>query len=154
MYVAPEARGLGVGRALAVAAVEAAADLGFEVLRLETHADLMPVAVKLYRELGFRDAEPYHSVVGVEGLLTMELRLPGRTQPGSPESRRSDRGRRSRCRTGAMRPSENSASRHSEYAEVGTGRSDYVGITGSAASNPGRSYRGREPHCAARFAPP
>jgi acetyltransferase (GNAT) family protein len=121
MYVAPEARGLGVGRALVAAAVEAAADLGFEVLRLETHADIMPVAVKMYRELGFRDAEPYHSVVGVEGLLTMELHLPGRTQPGSPKTRRSDRGRRSRCRTGAMRPSENSASRHSEYAEVGTG---------------------------------
>jgi GNAT superfamily N-acetyltransferase len=36
LYVAPEARGLGLGRHLVVAAVEAAADLGFDVLGLET----------------------------------------------------------------------------------------------------------------------
>lgn len=35
----------------------------------------MPAAVALYRELGFRETEPYHSVVGVEGVLTMELGL-------------------------------------------------------------------------------
>jgi GNAT superfamily N-acetyltransferase len=75
LYVVPEARGLKLGRTLAAAAVEAAADLGFDVLRLETHAGHMPAAVALYRKLGFRETEPYHSVVGVEGVLTMELRL-------------------------------------------------------------------------------
>lgn len=82
MYVDPGARGLGIGRALAVAAVEAAAEMGLDLLRLETHAGHMPVAVAMYRELGFREAEPYHSIVGVEGLLTMELRLPGTTRAG------------------------------------------------------------------------
>ena len=74
LYVDPEARGLGIGRHLLVAA-EAAADLGFDVLRLETHAGHMPATVALYRKLGFREAEPYHSVAGVDGVLTMELRL-------------------------------------------------------------------------------
>jgi carbonic anhydrase len=75
MYTAHEARGLGIGRALAAAAVEAAGELGFEVLRLETHAGHMSVAVEMYRKLGFRETEPYHSVVGVDGLLNLELRL-------------------------------------------------------------------------------
>jgi GNAT superfamily N-acetyltransferase len=73
LYVAPEARGLGIGRDLVVTAVEAAFDLGFDILRLETHAGHMPAAVALYRKLDFRETEPYHSVVGVEEVLTMEL---------------------------------------------------------------------------------
>jgi ribosomal protein S18 acetylase RimI-like enzyme len=75
LYVAPEARDLGIGRNLVVAAAEAAFDLGFHVLRLETHASHMPAAVALYRKLGFRETKPYHSVVGVEEVLTMELWL-------------------------------------------------------------------------------
>lgn len=75
MYTVPEARGIGVGQALARAAVEAAGELGFDYLRLETHAGHMPVAAEMYRKLGFRETKPYHSVVGVDGLLTMELRL-------------------------------------------------------------------------------
>jgi putative acetyltransferase len=93
MYVDREARGLGMGRALAVAAVEVAGEMGFDILRLETHPDHMPAAVNLYRELGFRETEPYHSVVGVEGLLTMELRLAARTRAKSIEPRRCNRGR-------------------------------------------------------------
>ncbi len=58
-----------------VAAAEAAFDLGFHVLRLETQAGHMPAAVALYRKLGFRETEPYDSVVGVEEVLTMELWL-------------------------------------------------------------------------------
>ena len=73
-YVAPEARDLGMGRDLVGAAAEAAANLGFDVFRSETHAGHMPAAVALYRKLGFRETEPYHSVVGVDGVLTMELR--------------------------------------------------------------------------------
>jgi GNAT superfamily N-acetyltransferase len=73
LYVAPEARGL--GRHPVVAAVEAAADLGFDVLRLETHAGHMPAAVAQYRKLGFRVTEPYHPVVDVDGVLTIEPQL-------------------------------------------------------------------------------
>ena len=84
MYVAPEARGLGIGRALAEGAIEAACELGLDVLRLETHAGHMPVAVKIYRKLGFREIESYSdSFVAFDGLLTMELRLSGRRRAKS-----------------------------------------------------------------------
>jgi putative acetyltransferase len=95
MYVDREARGLGMGRALAVAAVEVAGEMGFDILRLETHPDHMPAAVRLYQDLGFRETEPYYSVVGVEGLLTMELRLDSGTRAKSLEPRRCNRGRQS-----------------------------------------------------------
>ncbi len=58
-----------------VAAAEAAFDLDFHVLSLETHAGHMPAAVALYRKLCFRETEPYHSVVDVHGVLTMGLWL-------------------------------------------------------------------------------
>lgn len=56
-------------------AIETAADLGFEVRRPETRAGHMPAAVALYRKMGLRETGPYHSVVDVDGVLAMELRL-------------------------------------------------------------------------------
>jgi hypothetical protein len=67
----PGACGLGLGRDL----VGAASELGFDILRLKTHAGHMPAAVALYPKLGYRETEPYHSVVGVEEVHTMEMRL-------------------------------------------------------------------------------
>jgi putative acetyltransferase len=58
MYVRPAARGRGLGRALAVAALEAAAELDYELVRLDTVAEL-EVAAALYRELGFVEIGPY-----------------------------------------------------------------------------------------------
>ena len=58
MYVVPAARGAGVGRALAVAAVEEARRLGYRRLRLDTLSS-MEAAVRLYLDLGFTDIPPY-----------------------------------------------------------------------------------------------
>jgi len=58
MYLAPEARGLGMGRALGAAAVTAARDLGYERLLLDTVAT-MEAAIATYTALGFVEIPPY-----------------------------------------------------------------------------------------------
>jgi putative acetyltransferase len=58
MYVAPEARGTGAGRALGAAAVAAAVDLGYRRLLLDTVAS-MRSAIAIYEALGFVATQPY-----------------------------------------------------------------------------------------------
>ena len=58
MYVAPSGRGRGTGRALATAAVDAAAVLGYRELLLDTVAS-MEAAIATYAALGFEPTEPY-----------------------------------------------------------------------------------------------
>jgi putative acetyltransferase len=58
MYVRPAARGLGLGRALAVAGVKAARELGYRRLLLDTVASLQE-AIHVYESLGFVPIEPY-----------------------------------------------------------------------------------------------
>jgi DNA-binding MarR family transcriptional regulator/GNAT superfamily N-acetyltransferase len=63
MWVAPEARGLGLGRRLLQAQERHAMDQGVEVLRLETNGALSE-AIALYRSSGYREVpafndEPY-----------------------------------------------------------------------------------------------
>ncbi|MCU0760632.1 MAG: GNAT family N-acetyltransferase [Steroidobacteraceae bacterium] len=53
MYVAPEARGLGIGRAILGAIERRAAQLGLGELKLET-GTAQPEALGLYRTAGFR----------------------------------------------------------------------------------------------------
>jgi ribosomal protein S18 acetylase RimI-like enzyme len=58
MYVAPEARSLGVGSRLLDSLLEVAASSGAEVVRLDT-ARFMSAAHKLYRSRGFLERPPY-----------------------------------------------------------------------------------------------
>lgn len=60
LFLAPEARGLGVGRALAEAVVEEARRIGYRELRLDTLAT-MTAARGLYRQLGFVEIAPYYA---------------------------------------------------------------------------------------------
>ena len=59
LYVTPEYRNHGIGRALATAIVEVARALGYDVMRLDTVAS-MTVARRLYRSLGFEGRDAYY----------------------------------------------------------------------------------------------
>ncbi len=73
LYVSPEARGQGVGAALAMAAIKAAKDIGYKKLMLDTLPN-MRMAVKLYRELGFTEAPAYYQTP-IEGTMFLTLDL-------------------------------------------------------------------------------
>lgn len=73
LYVEPEARGFGVGHTLALAAIRAAKELGYKRILLDT-LPAMRMAVKLYRELGFKEAPAYYSTP-LEGTIFLSLDL-------------------------------------------------------------------------------
>ncbi|MBL8406174.1 MAG: carbonate dehydratase [Dechloromonas sp.] len=73
LYVAPEARGQGVGATLAMAAIKAAKEIGYKKLMLDTLPN-MRMAVKLYRELGFTEAPAYYQTP-TEGTMFLTLDL-------------------------------------------------------------------------------
>jgi putative acetyltransferase len=52
MYVRPDARGKGVGRALGAALLAAARNAGYKMMKLDSESDMLH-ALSLYRSLGF-----------------------------------------------------------------------------------------------------
>ncbi len=73
LYVEPEARGHGAGHALALAGIRAAKELGYRRILLDT-MPAMRMAVKLYRELGFKEAPAYYNTP-IEGTIFLSLDL-------------------------------------------------------------------------------
>ena len=74
LYVRPEFRGLGLGKALALKIIEEARGIGNARMYLDTLPQLMDDAIALYRAIGFSQTKPYYHNP-VEGALFMELAL-------------------------------------------------------------------------------
>src|SRR3981081_3375981 len=74
LYLRPQFRGRGLGRALAETVIAEARVIGCRKMRLDTVEPVMPNAVAMYRRLGFKEIEPYrHNPIA--GALYMELEL-------------------------------------------------------------------------------
>ena len=73
LYVPPQARGLGLGKALVEAVVTAAQRIGYREIRLDTLPS-MGEAIGLYGKLGFEPIAPYY-VTPIEGTRFMAKRL-------------------------------------------------------------------------------
>ncbi|SEC16657.1 GNAT family N-acetyltransferase [Terriglobus roseus] len=78
LWTEPIARGKGLGRALATAAIAWSFQHGADTVLLDTVPKAMPDAVRLYRSLGFVETSR-HNDNPVEDLLFMSLHIP----PGS-----------------------------------------------------------------------
>jgi len=74
LYVRPTFRGSKIGRMLTERVLQEARDLGYRSVRLDSHPPTMASAIRLYRQLGFREvsAEPLEPI---EGLIYMESDL-------------------------------------------------------------------------------
>ena len=73
MYVRERYRGSGLGRRLALAAIEEARKRSYTRVLLDTLPKLAP-AIALYRDLGFRETGPYLACP-TPGALCFELRI-------------------------------------------------------------------------------
>ena len=81
LYVRPEARGLGLGRALASAIVDRARGDGYQSMVLDTLRSMVEARV-IYRSLGFVQRAPYHANPQPD-VTFMELRLSATTETAS-----------------------------------------------------------------------
>ena len=73
LYVRPESRRRGIGKALTEKVIERARDTGYERMRLDT-IDTMITAIAMYRSFGFVEIEPYRPNP-VQGARFFELVL-------------------------------------------------------------------------------
>lgn len=74
LYVAPHARGTGLGRRLVLAAVGEARERGYARVVLDTQPERLAPAYALYCSLGFRACAPYETAEYGDPIY-MELRL-------------------------------------------------------------------------------
>jgi putative acetyltransferase len=75
MYLAPSARGRGLGRQLLQHAVREARALGFDRMTLET-ASVLKEAIALYRRCGFEPFDTGHTSDRCDGAMQMRLDEP------------------------------------------------------------------------------
>ena len=74
LYLRPQLRGKGIGRALADRIIAEARQIGYQRMRLDTVEPVMKDAVEMYRKIGFREIAPYRANP-IAGALYMELQL-------------------------------------------------------------------------------
>ena len=74
LYVRPGSRGTGLGHTLAEAIIQAAREIGYQRMRLDTLPGKMDRAIAMYRSLGFKEIGPYYDNP-VASALFMELEL-------------------------------------------------------------------------------
>jgi len=74
LYLRPQFRGKGIGRALADRIISEARQIGHQRMRLDTVEPVMKDAVEMYRTLGFREIAAYRANP-IAGALYMELQL-------------------------------------------------------------------------------
>lgn len=74
LYLRPQLRGKGLGRALADRIIAEARQIGYQNIRLDTVEPVMKGAVAMYRKIGFREIAPYRDNP-IAGALYMELPL-------------------------------------------------------------------------------
>ena len=72
LYVRPEFRGQGLGKELVTTLLDAAREIGYRRMLLDTLPGKMDEAIALYRSFGFREIAPYYHNP-VQGALFMEL---------------------------------------------------------------------------------
>lgn len=74
LYVRPEYRGCGLGRALVDAVLKSGSAIGYRAMRLDTVPSEMGAAVAMYRKFGFFEIAPYrHNPIA--GAKYMEIDL-------------------------------------------------------------------------------
>jgi len=74
LYLRPQFRGKGLGRALAERIIAEARQIGYARMRLDTVEPIMKDAVAMYRKLGFNEIPPYRPNP-IAGAMYMELEL-------------------------------------------------------------------------------
>jgi GNAT superfamily N-acetyltransferase len=62
LYVTPSARKSGAGRALMLALIDETRRRGYDRVLLDTHAEQLPAAYRLYCSLGFRERDAFDRV--------------------------------------------------------------------------------------------
>ena len=73
LYVAPEGRGFGVGRALVEAILDVARRAGYAEIKLDTLPS-MTEAIAMYRRSGFEPTAPYYETA-LAGTIFLRKRL-------------------------------------------------------------------------------
>jgi putative acetyltransferase len=74
LYLRPQFRGKGFGRAIADRIITEARQIGYQRMRLDTVEPVMRGAVAMYREIGFVEIPPYRTNP-IAGAMYMEFKL-------------------------------------------------------------------------------
>jgi putative acetyltransferase len=79
LYLRPQFRGQGLGRALAERIIAEARQIGYRHMRLDTVEPVMKDAVAMYRKLGFKEVAAYRpNPIAGAMYMELELHVPGK----------------------------------------------------------------------------